>query len=273
MDPVLERIINESINTKQTPDEMRQSPSKLERYLVGPSLLMESLNNWEGHYPGAFSCIPKEVFLLMIDYLNDSNRRELGQVCRPFFFVILKLQGPQIQGSFAFWLPKEIKDSWMWYSHNLCMKFHKKRATYKDNTSMGPVCYFGGIMNQSPPQFCEENPPQWNIMTLEGETNDNIINQSWVNYLGECINLRFLRLDNVNNIDLHIRKPTKLEALFMKLKPVNRLNASIIPPSSMKAIVVSISEESDQERHIKFSKRCIADLYLKAVEGTRLDIW
>jgi hypothetical protein len=269
MDPVLERIINESINTKQTPDEMRQSPSKLERYLVGPSLLMESLNNWEGHYPGAFSCIPKEVFLLMIDYLNDSNRRELGQVCRPFFFVILKLQGPQIQGSFAFWLPKEIKDSWMWYSHNLCMKFHKKRATYKDNTSMGPVCYFGGIMNQSPPQFCEENPPQWNIMTLEGETNDDITNQSWADYLRECTNLHFLRLDNVNNIGLDIWKLTKLEVLFMKLKPVNSLCVSIVPPSSVKAIIVSISEESG----IQLSELCIPVLCLKALKGTRLDIW
>jgi hypothetical protein len=303
MGQILERIIEESINKKQTPDEIesldneqtpdevRQSPSQLKRYLVGPSLSMEFLNNWEGRYPGAFEHIPKEVFLLMVDYLNDSNRRELGQVCRPFFFVIIKLQGPQIQGSLAFWLPTEIEDSRKQDSYRLCMEFHKTRATYEDNTSMGPVCYFGGIMNQSPPQFCEENPfqffeedllqfceenpPQWNIVTLEGETNDHIINQSWVNYLGECINLHFLKLVNVNNIDLNnIGKLTKLGVLFMKFKPVGRLYASIIPPSSVKTIVVSISEESDQESDIQFSKRCMdGSLYLETQEGTRLDIW
>jgi hypothetical protein len=221
---------------------------------------MESLNNLKGRYPGAFARIPEEVFLLMVDYLNDSNRRTLGQVCKPFFAIIW-LERPPIRDSFTFWFPTEIKYSRKQDSHKLCMEFDKKRATYKDNTSMGPVCYFGGIMNRY--------PPQWNVMTLEGETNDFIINQSWANYLRECINLRFLRLDNVNNINLHIMKPTKLEALFMKLKPVNGLRATIVSPSSMKAIVVSASEEND----IQSSKRRMAHLNLRALEGTRLDIW
>jgi hypothetical protein len=135
------------------------------------------------------------------------------------------------------------------------MEFDKKRATYKDNIIMGPVYYFGGTMSQYPPQVCEEDPLQWNVMTLEGEKNNYIINESWVNYLGECINLHFLKLVNANNIDLDdIRKLTKLEALFMKFKPIDLLKASIIPPSSVKAIVVSISEGSDQERHIQFSE-------------------
>jgi hypothetical protein len=271
--------IQESLDNEQTSDKMKQSPCELNKYLVDPSLSMEFLNDCEGHYPGAFACIPKEVFLLMVEYLKHSDRRVLGQVCRPFFFVIIKLRGPQIQGSFAFWLPKEIKDSWKHYSNRLCMEFDKKRAIYKDNTSMGPVCYFGGIMNrhppqffeENPPQFCkEENPPQWNVMTLEGETNDDIINQLWVNYLGECINLHFLKLVNVNNIDLNnIGKLTKLEALFIKFKPVDLLNASITPPSNVKAIVVSISEECPT----LLSERCIAGLDLGTLEGTRLDIW
>jgi hypothetical protein len=57
----------------------------------------------------------------------------------------------------------------------------------------------------------------------------------------------------------------------MKFKPVNILEALIDPPSSVKAIVVSISEESD--RNIQFSKGWIAGVSLKALEGTRLDIW
>jgi hypothetical protein len=261
----------QSLDNEQTSDKMKQSPCELNKYLVGPSLSMESLNNCEGHYPGAFSCIPKEVFLLIIDYLNYLDIRELEQVCRPFF-VTIWLERPLIQGSFIFWLPKEIKYSWNKYSYELCMELDKKRAIYKDNTSMDPVCYFGGIMNQSPPQFWEDNSLQWNIITLEGQTDDDFINQSWVNYLGECINLHFLGLDNINEIKLdHIRNLTKLEVLFMKFKPVNILEALIDPPSSVKAIVVSISEESD--RNIQFSKGWIAGVSLKALEGTRLDIW
>jgi hypothetical protein len=104
-------------------------------------------------------------------------------------------------------------------------------------------------------------------MTLEGETNDCIINRSWADYLRECINLHFLRLDNVN-IGLNIWKLTKLEVLFMKLKPVNDLGLSIVSPSSMKAIVVSASEESDTQS----SKQRMVNLSLGAPEGTRLDI-
>jgi hypothetical protein len=245
---------------------------QLWRYLASPYLSIKSLNDLKGSYLGAFEHIPKEVFLLMVDYLDDSNRIELGQVCRPFC-VIIWLERPPIQDSLAFWLPKEIKDSPKQKSYELYMEFHKKRTIYKDNTIMSPVCYFGSIMNQSPPQFCEENPPQWNAMILEGETNDDIINQSWVNYLGECINLHFLKLINVSNIQLHIWKLTKLETLFIKLKPVNKLYVSIIPPSSVKAIVVSTSEENDQERNIQFSKRGITSLHLRTLPGTRLDIW
>jgi hypothetical protein len=250
---------------------------QLERYLASPSLSIESLNNREGRYSGAFEPIPEEVFLLMVDYLNDSNRRTLGQVCGPFC-VIIWLERPPIRDSLVFLFPTEIQDSRKKDSYELCMKFDEKRVTYKDNTIMGPVCYFGGIMNrhppqffeENPPQFCkEENPPQWNVMTLEGETNDDIINELWVNYLGECINLHFLKLVNVNNIFLHIRNLTKLETLFMKLKPVNELYASIIPPSSVKAIVVSTSEENNT----LLSERCIAGLDLGTLEGTRLDIW
>jgi hypothetical protein len=278
MGQILE-IIDESINQKQ-------SPCQLERYLASPYSSTESLNDLKGNYPGAFKHIPKEVFLLMVDYLDDSNRRMLGQVCRPFSATIWSERPPN-QDHFTFWFPKEIK-----YSRK--QDLHKKRDIYKDNTSMGPVYYFGGIMNQCLPQFCEVNspqfcevnpfqfceedlfqccevnPPQWNIMTLEGETNDDTINQSWVNYLEECINLHFLKLVNVNNIDLNnIGKLTKLEMLFMKLKPVDRLYASITPPSNVKAIVVSISEECPT----LLSERSIAGLYLETLEGTQLDIW
>jgi hypothetical protein len=48
----------------------------------------------------------------------------------------------------------------------------KKRATYKDNTIIGPVCYFGGIMNQY--------PPQWNVMTLEGEITISLTNHGLI---------------------------------------------------------------------------------------------
>jgi hypothetical protein len=241
-----------------------EPPCQLKRYLVGPSLSIESLNNLEGHYPEAFARIPEVVFLLIIDYIDNSNRRTLGQVCRPFLATIW-LKGYLIRGSFTFRFPTEIRDSRKRDSYKLCMEFHKKRASYKD------VCYFGGIMNQYPPQFCEENPPQWDVMTLESETNDYTINKLWANYLGKCKSLRFLRLDNVNKIHLNtIGELTKLEVLFMNLKSVYLLDVSIIPPSSVKAIAVSISEESD----IQFSKRYInGSLYLKTLEGTQLDIW
>jgi hypothetical protein len=246
-----EKIVDQSTNKEQP-------PSQLMRYLVGPSLSMESLNNCEGHYPGAFSCIPKEVFLLMVDYLNYLDIRELEQICRPFF-VTIWLERLLIQGSFTFWLPKEIKYSRNKYSYELCMVLHKKRAIYKD------VCYFGSIMNQSPPQFCEENPPQWNIITLEGQTDDDIINRSWDKYFRKCINLHCLKLVNVNDIGLYLVELTKLEILSMKLKPVDLLNISITPPSSVKAIVVSTSEKNDQ-------KLRVAHLYLNAKIGTQFDI-
>jgi hypothetical protein len=37
---------------------------------------------------------------------------------------------------------------------------------------MGPVCYFGGIMNQY--------PPQWNVMTLEGEITISLTNHGLI---------------------------------------------------------------------------------------------
>jgi hypothetical protein len=88
MDQVLDKgkTLGEKIVDQVTNKE--QSPYQLEGYLASPYLSMESLNNWKGSYPEAFTQISEEIFLLIVDYLNDSNRRTLGQVCKPFFTTI-----------------------------------------------------------------------------------------------------------------------------------------------------------------------------------------
>jgi hypothetical protein len=240
-----------------------ESQSQLTKYRpVSPPLpLKVSLDNREDGN-----------FLLMINYLNYLDRRALEQVCK-LFFVIIRLKGPKFSCPFVFWSHTEIKDSRKQGSYEFCMVLHDLRATYNGDTNMDPVYYFDVIMNRRSSRFHEEDSPVWNVMKLEGETNDYIINQFWATYLQKCSRLVCLKLDNASNIDLNFNNHPNLEIFIMELKSADGCETSASLPPSMKKIVLYATEENYRRYCIPNSKPYVNRLYLNAPDCMDLELW
>jgi hypothetical protein len=208
----------------------------------------------------------------MLNYLNYFDRRALEQVCN-LFFVIIRLKGPKFSYPFVFLSHTKINDSRKQGSYKFCMVLHDLRAIYKGNTDMGPVHYFDVIMNQCTSRFHEEDSPVWNVMRLEGETNDYIINQFWAAYLQKCSRLVCLKLDNASNIDLNFNNHPNLEIFIMELKSADGCETSASLPPSMKKIVLYATEENYRRYCIPNSKPYVNRLYLNAPDCMDLELW
>jgi hypothetical protein len=252
-----------------------EQPYKLTRYRVGSPLPMDPLDKSKIIY----TFIPGEIILIIAEYCDYFNITVLKQACR-HFFVIISPKWPTTQYSIAYWENNEIQYSRKQYSYNLCMKLYKKRVTHNgnnvtNNLNMDPVCYFDGIINRPSPSPNKVNPSQWKAIRLKSETSDYIINQSWVDYLKVCEELNYLRLENVDNINLNIENLSNLKEFFMEFKSIHALGGQATLPSSVEEIVVHASEGNYQERYTLYSGECfsnqsIKNLHLRTLKGTLL---
>jgi hypothetical protein len=138
---------------------------------------------------------------------------------------------------------------------------------------MYPMCHFEGIIDQYPPHKTVIDPSRWTSMRLKGGTNNYLLNQSWADYIKECVNLVHLELIDTSDIYLESVNLKRLERFFMKFKSVNGWMASITLPSSMKAPAMYASEGNDQERHTQPSKRYVNKLDPGTLECTQLELW
>jgi hypothetical protein len=248
----------------------KQIPYKLRIYSVGSypvgSSLMKLPDDWKEYVSEGFTNFSLDIIRYITNYLNDFDIRALKQISKRIF-AIMRREWPQIIFYVALWSNEMIEYSQKRDLYNICMKFHKQRAT--NNSNMDSVCYLDGRMNQYPPHKMKMDPSRWTFMRLKDGTNNYRLNQSWVHYLKECVNLVYLRLIDTSDLYLNIANLTKMERFFMKLKPVNGWGAEVTLPSSMKTIVVYATEESYQKHHTQFSERYIYYLQLNALKCTQ----
>jgi hypothetical protein len=245
-----------------------QIPYTLRIYSVGSSL-MNLPDDGKEYVSEGFTKFPLDIIRYIANCLDALDIRALKQVSRRIF-AIMRREWPPILFYVALWSNGMIEDSQERDLYNFGTKLYKKRAT---NNSMDPMCHFEGIMNQYPPHKMVIDPSRWTSMRLKGGTDNHHLNQSWTDYLKECVNLVHLELIDTSDIHLESVNFKRLERFFMKYKPVNEWIASITLPSSMKATVVYASKGNDQEYHTQPSKRYVNRLDPGTLECMQFELW
>jgi hypothetical protein len=258
-----------SLNKEQTPNKIEPPISyTLRIYSVGSSL-MNLPDDGKEYVSEGFTKFPLDIIRYIANYLDDFDIRALKQVSKPIL-AIMRREWPSILFYVALWSNGMIEYSQGWDLYNFGTKLYKKRAT---NNYMDPMCHFEGIIDQYPPHKTVIDPSRWTSMRLKGGTNNYLLNQSWADYIKECVNLVHLELIDTSDIYLESVNLKRLERFFMKFKSVNGWMASITLPSSMKAPAMYASEGNDQERHTQPSKRYVNKLDPGTLECTQLELW
>jgi hypothetical protein len=263
-------------NKEQKNKKEQPPPDQLMVYSVSCSPVSLP-DNWERYESGNFRSVPKDIILIIANYLSLSNRGVLERVSK-YFLSIIRSDWPLIpEYRFVHCSDTEIQYSLKLNLREFCMKLHNVEITYNNvtsNSKMGPTRYFLGRTSHRPPSDSIVDPSQWEGLMLKFEKDDTPLYRAlWSSRIKTCKNLVYLTLTDADDIYLNLENHEKLEGLFVKLKSANGLGGIIAPPPSMKQIVLYASEENYQEHHTQFSEGYVERLDLRASECTNLEFW
>jgi hypothetical protein len=264
-------------SNKEQKNKKEQPPSyQLVEYSVSCSPVSLP-DNWERYESGKFKLVPKDIILIIANYLTLSDRGVLEQVSK-YFLSIIRADWPLIpEYRFVHCSDTEIQYSLKLNLREFCMKLHNVEITYNNvtsNSKMGPTRYFLGRTCHRPPPDSIVNPSQWEGLMLKFEKDNSPLNQElWKYYMKECKNLVYLILTDADDIYLEIENLEKLEGLFVKFNSADELGGDIFLPPNMKQIVLYASKGNYQEHHTQFSKGHVEELDMHASKCTKLEFW
>jgi hypothetical protein len=263
-------------NKEQKNKEEQLPPDQLMVYPVSCSP-MSLPDNWERYESGNFKPVPKDIILVIANYLSRSHRGVLERVSKYFLSIIRSKWPPKPEYLFLYDLNTKIEYLLELNLREFCMKLHNVEITYNNvtsNSKMGPTRYFLGRTSHRPPPDSIMNSSQWEGLMLKFEKDDTPLYRTlWRDHIKGYKNLVYLTLTDADDIHLEIQHHEKLEGFFAKLNSADGLGGRIFLPPNMKQIVLYASEENYQEHHTQFLEGYVGRLDLYAQTCTNLEFW